>query len=781
MPYEHLKFSREDLSTDRHKRRAFPNSPKPADPRNFGAGLYQTFERAKQAATADLNGYDSRTLLKVQLLDGATAPDLSLFPGVELVSQEGKSVMLAFADQTGLETFESRLSSLMRDGTAIRAQLLYALKGFDCWTPEDRKGAALRRYGFPDAETFIVDVELWPLERPDQRNALFRTFLASLREQHIEKLDDLNQPSLVMVRVRCTRMQAESMLLKHRDVRMVDLPPRTGVDVKVLLTDIHPLPAPPPLPENAPAIAVLDTGLASGHPLLKSSVGDAQGYLQPTRQPHDSPPNWHGTFVSGLALYGDVQECLQQGRFIPQLRLFSGKVFEGDSNNQTEFVEKAVDAAVRELHTQYGCKVFNLSYGDCNKIYDGRHVRGLAYTLDRLTRELGVLFVVPTGNLRLDELPEDPRSNYPGYLFEDNARLIDPAPALNALTVGGLALHTATRDAQRHPQTIEDVPIAQADQPFPLGRSGFSIGGAIKPDLVAHAGNLAQMRVVGNTRLGNTRHRGLGIVSTCGDFASGRLFAEDIGTSCAAPQVAHRAARLLYEVPNASANLLRALLAAHARWPQACVDLLKPDDAESKKRLLQLIGYGRIDENALYRSVEQTVTLLAEEHIANDTCHFYELPITDSFWSSGKRQREITVALAYSPDVRTTRLDYRMSKLWYSLVRANDLNEVEAAFKKNREEGMGEFSQNRSISNKNRRTGTLQVSHWEFKMPLRADQKIFVVVTRQDTPWGTMADNKEPYSLVAVLNDRENAQANLYAEVRAQLEARAQVRARVRV
>jgi hypothetical protein len=632
MPYEHLKFGRELPLTDRHKKQDMRPRFRPDDPKAYGTALRLTFDAARQRAAAeDINGYDDRILFKVQLREDATVPTLGDIPGVELLSQEDKSVVLAFADRNGLAEFESRLSSLARDGTASRADLLYALQSFDHWTPEDRKGAALKQHGFPSSDIFILDIELWPMERVDRRNAMLTAFLGWLREQGIEKLDDLRQPSLVMARVRCTLDQAAGLLLHHRDVRTVDLPPRTGVAVEVLMADISQFPQPSPPPENAPAIAVLDAGLISNHPLLATAVGDAQAYLTPNRLPHDGPPHWHGTFVSGLALYGDFAECLRQELFLPLLRLFSGKVFEDDDNDQTEFVEKAVDEAVRDLHRQYGCRVFNLSYGDFNKVYDGRHLRGLAYTLDRLTRELGVLFVVPTGNLRTSELPDNPRTQYPGYLFADDARLLDPAPALSALAVGGLAHHTASRESQRYPQNIEDLPIAQEDQPFPLGRRGPSINGAIKPDLVDYAGNLAVMRSGGRAR-----QTGLGLISTCGDFANGRPFAEDIGTSYAAPQVAHRAARLLQTLPDASANLLRSLLAAHARWPGACEELLNhADDAQGRKRLLQLVGYGRIDDDALYRSLDQAVTLLAEDQIANDKCHFYELPVPDCFWSAG--------------------------------------------------------------------------------------------------------------------------------------------------
>ena len=776
MSYEHLRFLRETSLTDRHRRQDKRPRFRPENPGAFGESLRLSLTSACQRADQeDVGGFDDRTLIKIQLREGESVPDLNLIPGVELLSQENKLVVLAFASQEGRTEFESRLTNLVREGKTTRAELLYALQSFDHWTSDDRLGSALRQQGFPESPTFVLDIELWPQDRPDRRDAILNAFLGWIREQGIERLDDLKQPSLIMVRMRCNREQADK-LLRHRDIRTVDLPPRGGISIEILRTSVDQIVSPDAPPADAPAIAVLDSGLTSGHPLLTSAVGDAQGYLAPHRHPHDEPPSWHGTFVAGLALYGDIAECLRLGQFVPQLRLFSGKVFQDNGNNQTEFIEKAIEEAVLELNKQYGCRVFNLSYGDLNKVYDGRHVRGLAYTLDRLTRELGVLFIVPTGNIPIHELPENPRARYPDYLMDESARLLDPATALNVLTVGGLALNTATRNAQRYPNGIEDLPIAREDQPFPLSRRGFSINGAIKPDVVEHAGNLAVMRIGGRTR-----HDGLGVMSTCGDFAGGGLFSEDIGTSYAAPLVAHRAGRLSQEIPGASSNLLRSLLGAHARWPRASREILNPrENADGKKRLMQLIGYGRIGNDALYRSTEQTVTMITEDNIGNNKCLFYELPIPDSFWSSGRRFREITVSLAYSPEVRTTRLDYRMSKLWFTLVTATNLEEVERSFQRSREEGMKERDVDRWLSNNDRKNSTLQVSRWNFTQP-RSIRRVFVVITRQDTPWGTVDDNPEPYALAVVLADRENTTDNLYALTKAKLEQRAQARARTRV
>ena len=425
---------------------------------------------------------------------------------------------------------------------------------------------------------------------------------------------------------------------RHRDVRAADLPPRWGLELGLMQLDIQEVTQSAPL-VNAPFVAVLDSGIAEGHPLLAPALGDAQGFLLPDKASHDD--DGHGTIVAGIALYGDVEACAQAKEFIPQLRLLSGRVLDHKAESDVRFIENVVDEAVRYFHENYGCRVFNLSYGNLNKPYLGGRVGGLAYTLDRFARELDVLFVVPTGNFR-DVPVEWLQNEYPHYLLRDEARLVDPAPALNVLTVGSLARWDRSANTLRWPDDVPENPIAQRDQPSPFTRCGYSVKGAIKPELVAYGGNQA----IG-PRGGHVSNRWLGELSTGKDFAEGRLLSERAGTSFAAPHVAHTAARLLAEVPNASTNLLRALLIANGRIPAASHDLFRGE----KDQLAQVVGYGMVDVSNLYRSTEEEVILIAESALIDKHHHFYEVPIPESFYNSGKksRRREITVALAHCP------------------------------------------------------------------------------------------------------------------------------------
>lgn len=772
--YPHLRLVREQPVNARRPRPAPPQVARPLDPRVLGTRLRESLQSARDLAGLDTGGFDDRRLIKLELssrLDPAQFQHISR--EIEIVSQEDEMVVLAFATEAALAEFEARLTTLAEGRKPRYENLLFALKGFDHWTEDDRTGWALGHEGWPIESPFILDVELWPVSSATERDRSWQAFEAWLREQGIEKLDAVKQAGLVLYRARVTRDQA-ALLLRHRDVRTVDLPPRQGLEVSLLRTDIQNLPAIPAPPTNAPGVVVLDSGIATAHPMLAPAIGDAESFL-PDLGPDDQ--HGHGTHVGGLALYGDVEVALRAGVFAPALRLFSARILDSSNASDSTLIENQVDEAVRYFHREYGCRVFNLSYGDLRKPYLGRHVRGLAVTLDALARLLGVLFIVPTGNFEAaDAVPVDWRAEYPGYLLRPEAALLDPAPALNVLTVGSLARWDTTFNAQRYENDPAEQPIARHDQPSPFTRSGPSVGRAIKPELVDYGGNWAV-----NVRTANQwiLRQGLGEVSTCKEFSSGSLLAEDAGTSFAAPHVAHLAARILVEHPQADHNLLRAVLVAHARWPGPCESLL-PDKAD----LLRVCGYGKVDDGALERSTEQDVTLIAGDGIPDRCHHFYEVPLPAGLLEGRLRTREITVALAHSPAARTTRISYNSCEMEFRLVWADELGHVtrmfNAATSRQDYQRISEAA-NARVGSRNRGAGTLQADTWALRRvsSSRRTQRLFIVVTRIDEAWGReLTLTEEPYALVVVLRDRENAEARLYTQIQTRLRTRVQARVR---
>lgn len=778
--FPHLTIQREAPVNE--KRPGTYKPPKaPSDVRKHGRGLLQKLANAKEQSASGVGGFDDRKLFRFTVDKGFNPEDLrKISTEIEFVSQEDETVVIGFASNDALAQFEARLSTMASGGDVTNKQVIYALQSIDGWSAEDRRGWALRKQGFPESDEFLIDVELWPLEDNHQgRDQEWTKFEEWLKRQGIEKKDQVKQPGLTLYRVLCNPDQAEQ-LLRHRDVRTVDLPPSFGLKRSVVFQDIQNFSEIPDPGEEAPGIVVLDSGLATGHPLLGSAIGDAQSFL-PGEGAHDE--NGHGTHVAGLALYGDFERHLRAGAFVPTLRLFSGRVLDKD-NNATGFVENHIEKAVRHFVKQHGCRIFNLSLGDANKPYSSGHLKGLSVTLDTLSRELNVLFVVSAGNHRIGEESPDGlkwRDNYPNYLLDDAWRIVDPAPALNALTVGSLARHNQSWNSQTHTHDPSEVPIAQPGQPSPFTRGGYSVDGAIKPELLAHGGNWAI-----NTRASHSlmdRVAGLGVVSTNHQFAKGHPFAVDIGTSMAAPQVAHLAASILREHPDADANFIRALLCLNAFMPEASQKLIEQD-----KSFRRICGYGQVNEESLHRSLENAVTLIAGGTTVNKRHHFYEIPIPDEFVSGGKRRlREIAVALAYTPPVRSTRVKYRATRIDFRLVTAPDLEHVTTMFNKATEkddyENIPELK-TATIGQQARSKGTVQADFWRFrqfnaKSKLR-NQKLFVVVTRNDFLWGeNLCNTEEAYSLVVSLRDQENEEARLYSRVKMQLEARMPVRVKV--
>ena len=440
-------------------------------------------------------------------------------------------------------------------------------------------------------------------------------------------------------------------------------------------------------------------------------------------------------------------------------------------------MENHIIKAVSYFVEHYSCRIFNLSFGDLDKPYNGGHVRALAAIIDSLSQELNILFVISTGNFYgTEEIPEDWLREYPDYLFSPESKILDPAPALNALTVGSLARYDISHQASRFPDDVDHQPIARRDQPSPFTRTGPGPLGSIKPEIVEYGGNLSVSLRRGTDRL-NVGHSGLGEVSTALEFAQGRLFGMDSGTSFSAPKIANLAGSILQEYPSASANLIRALIVAHARPTQATLELFN----SHPERVLQISGYGRVDDSLVLASSERDVTLVAEEEIDGESHHFFEIPLPSDFFNTGRWCRSVTVALAHSPIVRRTRIKYKGSSMSFKVVRAESLDKVSEVFrwaKKGEGESMLKEYEGFYPKAEIRSWGTVQASTCEFHQIDRrwGTNKLFVVVTHHVETWAETIFPREKYALVVTVRNQSTNSVRFYSQIRERLQVRGRVR-----
>lgn len=764
--YRHLDFTRISVANERRRGTGFPRIQPPDNPGQHGQKLRQELDDTR--TTTPYGGYDDRRLLKLTIDKNLQMDNLASFGELEVISQEQDTVVVLFAAETALNEFRSRLELVQRGEHATRQDILFAIKGIDGWTSEDRMGQGLMDT-LPADEPFKLDVELWSLESPQESDRMRMHFEEELQGAGIQVLDQVRRP-VPLYRVLSSRGGLD-LLLRLRDVRRVHAPPQFYLAEGFLYQGVPDLPVVDAPEPTASSIVVLDSGVAAGHPLLSPALGDAQNFIPDTSA---EDVDGHGTAVAGIALHGDLEQALTEDRIQAETTVFSGKIIQGNHNDE-KLLESQITAAVEYFATNYHCRVFNISIGIINKPYSEGHMPSLAATLDWLAHKYQVLFVVSAGNLLSSDLRnvDDIYHRYPDYLLDLAHRIIDPAPALNVLTVGSIAKFEVSRQGVRHPQDPTYQPLARRGQPSPFTRSGPGFNDAIKPEVVEYGGNVF-LDIRGQQSVGLPDE--LGELSLSRNFVSGRLFQTFSGTSFAAPKVAHLAAQLLNLYPSASHNLLRALIVAHARVPEASRTLL-----QDSQQLRNLVGYGRPDPDAARYSTDDAVTLISEDVLPADRHHFFEIPVPEEFWTGKSRPRQITVALSHTPWTRASRISYRYSTLEFRVVSGSSLTEVESVFRYTSQldrqpiiSEVGHFQPSSHV----RKPGTVQAATWRLQRPALdwVDKKLFIVITHTPRPWAQHLVEPESYALVVVLEDMANDRAQLYGSIQQLLQVRARIR-----
>ncbi|MFC1354672.1 MAG: S8 family serine peptidase, partial [gamma proteobacterium symbiont of Clathrolucina costata] len=328
--FKHLKIEREPLQNDRRTRRINMPHPERGDMRTHGQRLVGRLHHSVHNARQQLTSRPGSFVLKIRYAGHFDTAHLSKH-GIEFISQEDKQLCVVFTDEQGLAVFEEHLNRLGLDGVELNyKQILEAIEGIDNWTAEDRKSWAVIHKGFPATESFILDIELWPVKvsnHPD-RLGVCNAFEAWLQEQQIRRLDKVNLDSLLIYRLEVNTAQAE-LLLNHTDVRTVDLAPISGITYRQISSDIETLPRAIPRPSaQAARVCVLDSGINTNHPLIAPAMAESASFID-RQEPFDE--NGHGTAVAGIVLYGDLEACNSSNYWNPEILLFNGRILDKDA------------------------------------------------------------------------------------------------------------------------------------------------------------------------------------------------------------------------------------------------------------------------------------------------------------------------------------------------------------------------------------------------------------------------------------------------------------------
>lgn len=639
---------------------------------------------------------------------------------------------------------------------------------------DDRRGPGLPSDGEQLSEPLLVDVIVWP--SPDGAVAHARVenvrVVLAYHKAHVLAADERARFTVVRARV---GNDCLNDLLDLPVVELIRVPPAPRLEPSTWrYAQAEDLPT--PAQEQFAPVGLIDDDVMS-HPLLDDVIASRRAI--PDEHAWE-PPSDHGTLVAGLLAYGSVEDALAGSKaWVASGPIHSVRVLERipDQPESTRFPTEqpthvVIEDAIRQLYTERGVRIFNLSITD-SEPYSGPHVSVWTERMDELARELDIVIVIAAGNQFLNDLPAntDVLNAYPGYLLSEAARVAEPAIAANALTVGSIAHAAAPQrlDGQSRPG---ERAIAGVREPSPFTRSGPGTAGATKPDLVHYGGNWT----LNDVDVLQVRDHGVSVISLV--VNDQRLFGVANGTSFATPRITRLAAQILHRYPNASANLIRALIGS-ACMPITAPVHLKPDERR------RITGNGQpVEANAL-DSGAQRVSMTFEGRIQPDTVAIHPVPIPEVF-TRERSSRRIVVALAFDPPVRRTRRDYLGATMRLDLVRAMNIGEIEATWRRQ----PGDKAQRMSLPKDNRRRppldpgtqscddSTLQVRSLRTNhLDVDDGDTYYVVVQHVPSPW-LKDEQAQRYALVVTLEDEEREEIDLYAAV--QPRARARQRARIR-
>ncbi|EOU1613404.1 S8 family serine peptidase [Clostridium perfringens] len=803
------------------------------------------------------NKFNPYLIMKIELEDDITFVDddykkLEYF-GLEIVDNESKQIQVVFTEDIKLKNFKKALEEY-KNGVLAKTKVKYIdlfnkIKSIRPWSREDKLEfnlEELRDYDY-------IDCYLWIFETLNVSKKKMEEFSDIISKSECAKVTDTYvSKSVSVARVRLQDKQFVNNILDNPLVFKVDKIKRNTITIneikKIQDTNIDEIKfdLSKMNGENA-SICVIDSGISKQHPLFKGVIGESKTfYYGDTYSDSDVDKDGHGTAVASVCEYGEFDS---ESNFIPELYIHSAKIHDGKYtapiylcldeieknigvisddlrlavndfisgvltfDELAECFDKDIRPYVRMVYSKYdniydilipnqmrrivdyfynnyNCKIFNLSQGDSDEVFSGGRPKAWACVLDEIQNEKDVVFVVSTGNYFYEYNEsnnyEDILRNYPNYFVQQNdVKIIDPATSITSLTVGGIAL----TDSIVSSNGIYDInTISKRNQLSSVSRVGPGPLLCLKPEFVAYSGDRAVKTLCGYSRVEENK----GLQKLVFDNKD-KIFKFDYGTSFSAPYVSHILGCVLNKYNDASANLLRAMIASSAYYTEEmescfkkeCLDnnLINNEFKNNKNNICEktikfnTFGYGYPDKHRCLNSFDNRVTLVSdvyerEERIKVNTFNIFEIPLPKSFRKSSGTKRVI-VSLAYNPPVKNTRADYKGVSLSFDLIKGKDLNTVLNSVEKVEEDAIEKIEEKYKCTIEGKsiiQKGTLQRGIYHFVRDCGFTDNLYLVIKAKKN-W---SEEPQAYALTVVLESSDN-KLKFYNEIKEKINQTEQV------